>query len=332
MSKNSFYEAKASEDVSFEDTIRPQILDHFIGQTSVKDGLSLYIQAAQKRKDVLDHVLFYGPPGLGKTTLARIIANELNARFYITSGAIIQKPSDLINSLIRLENNDVLFIDEIHRLPKTVEEFLYPALEDFAVDIMMDNKGDGRESQRVDLAKFTIIGATTRAGMISGPLRARFGIDYRMEYYEDNDLRFIAKRTAKVLGINIEDDSAMLIAKCSRGTPRITNRLVRRCQDYVEVKNKDTIALESVKETLRMLNIDENGLDNIDRRIINTLLNVFNGGPVGISSLGAAIDEDAETIETIHEPFLIQQGYIERTPRGRTITNKGRKLAAGRTK
>jgi Holliday junction DNA helicase RuvB len=315
----------------WENAIRPNTFESFIGQTDIKDSLSLYVKAAIKRGEALDHVLFYGSPGLGKTTLAKIIANTIGTNFFVTSGAVIEKASDLINSLIRLQKGDVLFIDEIHRLPKSVEEFLYPALEDNAIDIIMgDDKG--KSTHRVELAKFTVIGATTRAGMISSPLRERFGIDCRLEFYNELELSYIAKRTASLLGTKIYDKPAELIAKGARGTPRIVNKLVRRCKDYAEVEGNNTISLNAVQETFRMLKIDKNGLNGMDYKILRTILEVYNGGPVGIRAIGSTIDEDAETIETMHEPFLIQNGYIERTSRGRVITAKARKFLIGAEK
>jgi Holliday junction DNA helicase RuvB len=317
------------EEISFEDSIRPQIFDHFVGQSEVKESLSLYIEAALKRGTTLDNVLFYGPPGLGKTTLAKIVANELGSNFHVTSGSVIEKPSDLIHSLVSLKDGDVLFIDEIHRLPKIVEEFLYPALEDKTIDIIVDSGKKDKVIERVKLAKFTVVAATTMAGMISAPLRDRFGIDYRLDFYSFSDLKFIAKRTAKVLHIEIEDIAAQLISHCARGTPRIVNRLLRRCQDYAEVKCNGVITSKVVNSTLKMLHIYNNGLNNMDISILKTIINVYNGGPVGINSLSATVNEDKETIETVNEPFLIQQGYIERTFRGRAITNKGKKLIGG---
>ena len=319
------------KDEFWENTIRPSTFDHFIGQTEIKESLSLYVRAAMKRGEALDHVLFYGSPGLGKTTLAKIIANTIGGNFIITSGAVIEKPSDLINSLIRLQKGDVLFIDEIHRLPKSVEEFLYPALEDSAIDIIIGDD-NGKSTQRVELSKFTVIGATTRAGMISAPLRDRFGIDCRLEFYNELELSYIAKRTASLLNVRIYDKSAELIAKGARGTPRMTNKIVRRSKDYAQIEGNNTISMNAVQETFRMMQISKNGLNGMDHKILRTILEIYNGGPVGIKAIGATIDEDFETIETMHEPFLIQNSYIERTSRGRVITAKARKFLIGEEK
>lgn len=316
-------------ELSFENTVRPQSFDSFIGQTNLKESLSLYVKAAIKKDAPLDHVLFYGCPGLGKTTLAKIIANELNSDFKVTSGAVIEKPSDLINTLVSLKRNDVLFIDEIHRMSKVVEEFLYPALEDGAIDIMIDSDNKNKNTHRIELAKFTVIGATTRAGMISAPLRERFGIDCRLEYYNEIELSYIAKRTADILGVKINSAAAELIARGARGTPRIANRLVRRCHDYAIVEARGTITKKVVQETFKMLRIYSNGLNSMDKKILETISEVYNGGPVGINALAASVAEDVETIETVNEPFLIQNGYIERTSRGRTITSKAKKFLIG---
>ena len=319
-----------SAEISFENTIRPQDFNSFVGQSELKESLSLYVRAALKRGTPLDHVLFYGCPGLGKTTLARIIANEIGGKFVVTSGSVIDKPSDLINTLVSLNRGDVLFIDEIHRIPKPVEEFLYPTLEDNAIDIMIDSdNGKSKDTHRIELAKFTVIGATTRAGMISAPLRERFGIDCKLEYYNEEELKLIAQRTASVLGVKINDTASEMIAKGSRGTPRITNRLVRRCHDYAIVEANNTITIKVVQETFRMLKIYKNGLNSIDTKILKTILDVYDGGPVGINALSATIAEDPETVEMVNEPFLIQNGFIERTPRGRAITAKARKFLMG---
>jgi len=317
-------------ELNFENSVRPQNFDSFIGQTNLKESLSLYVKAALKKDAPLDHVLFYGCPGLGKTTLAKIIANELNSDFKVTSGAVIDKPSDLINTLVSLKRNDVLFIDEIHRMSKVVEEFLYPALEDNAIDIMIDStENKGKNVHRIELAKFTVIGATTRAGMISAPLRERFGIDCRLEYYNEVELAYIAKRTADILGVKINNTAAEMLAKGARGTPRILNRLVRRCHDYAIIEAKGTITIKVVQETLKMLRIYSNGLNSMDKKILETISDIYDGGPVGINALAASVAEDVETIETVNEPFLIQNGYIERTSRGRIITSKAKKFLTG---
>ena len=317
-----------SVETSFENSVRPQDFDNFIGQTDLKESLALYVKAALKKGIPLDHVLFYGSPGLGKTTLAKIIAKSLGTGFIVTSGAVIDKPSDLINTLVKLNKGDVLFIDEIHRMPKTVEEFMYPALEDCAIDIMIDGE-KGKDTHRIELAKFTVIGATTRAGMISAPLRERFGIDCRLEYYNEVELKYIAKRTSEILKVKISDTAAELIAKGSRGTPRIANRIVRRCHDYAIVEANNAITLKVVQQTFKMLRIYSNGLNAMDSKILQTMLEVYDGKPVGINALAATVAEDAETIETVNEPFLIQNGYIERTARGRIITAKAKKFLMG---
>lgn len=307
------------EEINFERQIRPQLFDDFIGQEVIKDNLSLSVQAALKRGDTLDHVILYGPPGLGKTTLANIIANELSSKIRVTSGAVIQKAADIFPTLASLEESDVLFIDEIHRIPNNVQESLYTAMEDFALDII--NEAD-KSTIRIPLKKFTLVGATTRAGMITTPLRARFGISESMELYGVQDLILIALRTAKVLGIPMDRKAAEYIAKGSRGTPRVVNRIIRRCRDVAEIKGNGKISLEVSQYTFKLLRIDKNGLDEMDRKIISTIVNVYNGGPVGISAIAASVGEDEETIEIIHEPFLMQNGYLERTPRGRKVTPK----------
>lgn len=313
------------EEIKFENSIRPKIFEHFIGQSEIKDSLSLYVEAANKRSRALDHVLFYGAPGLGKTTLANIIANELGTEnFETTSGAVIQKPSDLNQTLMKMQDGGVLFIDEIHRLPKVVEEFLYPTLEDNALDLVIEEDGK-KVTQRIELAKFTVIGATTRAGMISAPLRDRFGINYRLEVYNISELTFIVERTASILNTPITEDAAEKIAKCSRGTPRKANSWVKKCSDYALVRGNGTIDIEVVEKTLEMEGVDESGLDRMDRKILRTMVEVYKGRPVGLSSLAATVDENQETIETMYEPFLVQQGYVVLTPRGRMITDSGKK-------
>lgn len=315
-----------TEEKSFEESLRPTTFGEFIGQGHIKDSLGLYVKAAKQRGGVMDHVLFYGGPGLGKTTLASIIANEFETAITTTSGAIIQKPADIISTLLGLENGDILFIDEIHRLPKMVEEYLYPAMEDYAIDILYtDNEKDGeKKTSRVSLKKFTLVGATTRAGMITAPLRNRFGIDYHMEFYEKKDLSYIALRSAKILDVGINKGAADFIAKGSRGTPRIVNRIVKRCRDVAEVQGDGTITVEVARSTFKMLRIDENGLDAMDRKVMMAILEFHGGGPVGINTLAVSVGEDDETLETMHEPFLIQQGFLERTPRGRKATKKAK--------
>ena len=303
-------------DAEIENSLRPTSFDEYIGQTKVKEALSVYIQAAKSRKESLDHVLLYGPPGLGKTTLSHIIANELGSQFKVTSGPAIEHAADLAAILTNLNQNDVLFIDEIHRLNKTVEEILYPAMEDFALDFIV-GKGPSARNMRLKIKPFTLIGATTRAGMLTNPLRDRFGVICRLELYSAEELQVIIKRSARILGVNIDDDASMEIAKRSRGTPRIANRLLKRIRDYAQVKGAGTLTTEIANETLKMMEIDELGLDFIDRKIMLSIINKFAGGPVGLDTLAATISEDSTTIEDVYEPYLLQLGFISRTPRGR---------------
>lgn len=302
-----------------ENSLRPKLLNEYIGQDKVKENMKIYIEAAKKRGEPLDHVLLYGPPGLGKTTLANIISNELNSNLKITSGPAIEKPGDLAALLTALNKNDVLFIDEIHRLSKTVEEILYPALEDYVLDIVIGT-GTSAKSIRIDLPKFTLIGATTKAGSLTTPLRDRFGIVERLEMYSVKDLSTIVKRSAKILEIEIDEESSIEIAKRSRGTPRIANRLLKRVRDYALVLGNGNIDLEITKHALDKLEIDEIGLDNIDRRILETLIMTYSGRPVGLETIATTIGEEIDTIEDVYEPYLIQIGFIARTPRGRIAT------------
>lgn len=304
------------EEEIIEKNLRPKTLSEYIGQTKVKENMKIYIEAAKQRKEALDHVLLYGPPGLGKTTLSTIISNEMNSNIKITSGPAIEKAGDLAALLTNLQENDVLFIDEIHRLNKNVEEILYPALEDYTLDIII-GKGPTAKSIRIDLPKFTLIGATTKAGSLTTPLRDRFGIVERLELYEVKDLTTIVKRSSNILGIKIDEEAAVEIARRSRGTPRIANRILKRVRDYAVVLGDGNINLKVAKIALNKLEIDELGLDEIDRKILETIILKYNGGPVGLETLAATIGEEVETIEDVYEPYLMQIGFIARTPRGR---------------
>ncbi len=299
--------------------IRPRILDEYIGQQKVKENLKVYIEAAKERKEALDHVLLYGPPGLGKTTLANIIANEMDVNIHVTSGPAIEKQGDLAAILTNLGEHDVLFIDEIHRLSHSVEEILYPAMEDYAVDIIL-GKGPSARSIRLDLPKFTLVGATTKAGNMTGPLRDRFGVISRLELYTNEELTTIVKRSASILGVQIDEDGAREIASRSRGTPRIANRLLKRVRDFAQIMSDGKITKKLADEALTRIEVDKIGLDSTDRNVITTMIKTFGGGPVGLDTLAATTGEDSNTIEDVYEPYLLQLGFINRTPRGRTVT------------
>ena len=307
-----------------EYSLRPKTLREYIGQTKVKENLKVYIEAAKKRGEPLDHVLLYGPPGLGKTTLANIIATEMNSNIRITSGPAIEKPGDLAALLTNLAPNDVLFIDEIHRLNKSVEEILYPALEDFNLDIII-GKGPSARSRRLDLPKFTLVGATTKAGSLTTPLRDRFGIVHRLELYDTGELKTIVKRSAEIMNIAIDEEGAIEIARRSRGTTRIANRLLKRVRDYALILGDGNINLKIAKTALQKLEIDDLGLDSIDRKMLESIILNYSGGPVGLETLAATIGEETETIEDVYEPYLMQKGFISRTPRGRVATPKAYK-------
>ncbi len=308
-----------AEDAAADVTLRPKCLDDYVGQEKAKENLKIYIEAARNRGEMLDHVLLYGPPGLGKTTLSAIIAHEMGVNIRVTSGPAIERPGDLVALLTNLQENDILFIDEIHRLPRTVEEILYPAMEDFEIDIII-GKGPAARSFRMELKKFTLIGATTRAGQLSTPLRDRFGVLLKLELYSPEELAKIVARSAGILGLPIDRDGALEIASRSRGTPRIANRLLKRVRDFAEVKGNGRVDAAIADYALRSLEIDELGLDNVDRRMLRTIITTFDGGPVGLDTLAATVGEESITIEDVYEPYLMQIGYLNRTPRGRCVT------------
>lgn len=319
MEKRSIETRLTEEDVKIEGSLRPQYLKDYIGQAKAKQNLKVYIDAAKLRGDPLDHVLFYGPPGLGKTTLAAIIANEMGVNIKTTSGPAIEKPGDMAAILNNLKEGDVLFVDEIHRLNRQVEEVLYPAMEDYAIDIMI-GKGASAKSIRIDLPKFTLIGATTRAGLLTAPLRDRFGVIHRLEFYTNEELKTIIMHSAKILNVAIDEKGAMELARRSRGTPRLANRLLKRVRDFAQVRFDGNITHEVAQNALDLMDVDRMGLDHIDRNLLLMMISKFDGGPVGLDTIAAAIGEDAGTIEDVYEPYLIMNGFINRTPRGRVAT------------
>ena len=307
------------DDVQYEAGLRPRTLDDYIGQDRVRANLQVSIAAARGRKEALDHVLLYGPPGLGKTTLAYVIGNEMGVPVRATSGPVIEKPGDLAAMLTNLQEHEVIFIDEIHRMAPVIEEILYPGMEDYELDIMIGS-GPGARSVKVPLQKFTLIGATTRAGLLSAPLRARFGITHRLDFYEEQDITEIVRRSARILGVELDSDAAGELSRRSRGTPRIANRLLRRVRDYAEVRADGRVTLTVAQSALKLLEVDDHGFDEVDRRLLRTIIDKFGGGPVGVNTIAAAINEEKDAIEDIYEPFLIQAGFLDRTPRGRMAT------------
>ena len=319
MGKRMITAEALEEDIKMEGSLRPQTLDDYIGQKKTKENLKIYIEAAKQRGDVLDHVLFYGPPGLGKTTLAGIIANEMGTHMKVTSGPAIEKPGEMAAILNNLQEGDVLFVDEIHRLNRQVEEVLYPAMEDYAIDIMI-GKGSSARSIRLDLPKFTLVGATTRAGLLTAPLRDRFGVIHHLEFYTEEELAKIILHSAKVLDVEVDPEGAREMAKRSRGTPRLANRILKRVRDFAQVKYDGKITREVAAFALDLLEVDKYGLDQTDRLLLTTIMEKFSGGPVGLDTLAAAVGEDAGTIEEVYEPYLIKNGFINRTPRGRVAT------------
>jgi len=310
---------RSDEEAQYEAGLRPRTLSDYIGQDRVRDQLHVSIEAARHRREALDHVLLYGPPGLGKTTLAYVIGNEMNVTVRTTAGPVIEKPGDLAGMLTDLQEHAVLFIDEIHRLPPAIEEILYPAMEDYELDIVI-GQGPGARSVKVPLQKFTLIGATTRAGLLTAPLRARFGIVHRLDFYNDADIEEIVRRSARILGVSIDDDAAAEVARRSRGTPRIANRLLRRVRDYAQVRADGRVTAEVTAAAMGLLEVDAHGFDEVDRKLLRTIIDKFGGGPVGVNSIAAAINEEKDAIEDMYEPFLIQHGFLDRTPRGRVAT------------
>jgi Holliday junction DNA helicase RuvB len=318
----------AGDETTWEQSLRPVTLDQYVGQERLKENLSVFLEAARQRGEALDHVLFYGPPGVGKTTLAHVIAREMNVQIRVTSGPSIERPGDLAAILTNLGAGDVLFIDEIHRLGRTLEEILYPAMEDYALDLVIGS-GPSARTVRLDLPRFTLVGATTRVGLLTPPLRDRFGIVEHLGYYGEPELQTIAMRSAGILGFGLDDDGALEIARRSRGTPRIVNRLLRRVRDFVQVQGGTTITRDAAAAALERMNVDRHGLDEVDRRILTTILGKFNGGPVGLATIAAAVGEDRGTLEEIYEPYLMQIGFLDRTPRGRRATVRAREHLLG---
>jgi Holliday junction DNA helicase RuvB len=311
--------ARVEEDAQYEAGLRPRTLAEYIGQDRVRDNLAISIAAARQRQEALDHVLLYGPPGLGKTTLAHVVGNELGVAVRATAGPVLEKPGDLAAMLTNLKDREVIFIDEIHRMPPAIEEILYPAMEDYELDIVI-GQGPSARSVKIPLQRFTLIGATTRTGLLTSPLRSRFGIVHRLDFYDVRDLEVIVRRSARILVVEIEDDAAVELARRSRGTPRVANRLLRRVRDFAQVRADGRITREVALAGLALLEVDEHGFDEIDRRLLRTIIDKFGGGPVGVASLAAAISEEKDAIEDIHEPYLIQIGFLDRTPRGRVAT------------
>jgi Holliday junction DNA helicase RuvB len=313
--------SRVDDDVQYEAGLRPRTLDEYIGQERIRENLHVAITAARQRGEALDHVLLYGPPGLGKTTLATVIANELGVAIRPTAGPVIERPGDLAAMLTNLQEREVLFIDEIHRMPPAIEEILYPAMEDYELDIMI-GQGPGARSVKVPVQRFTLIGATTRTGLLTSPLRARFGIVHRLDYYTEDDIDEIVRRSARIIGVEIDSNGSREIAKRSRGTPRVANRLLRRARDYAQVRASGIISHDVALRALALLEVDEHGFDEVDRRLLRTIIDKFGGGPVGVATLAAAMSEERDAIEDIYEPFLLQAGFIDRTPRGRVATPK----------